>query len=100
MKIEEVSPLSDDALRIIAADGRVGSLDVRPYFDSEAFRPLKNPEEFAKVRNRGYYVEWACGADLSADTIEARWIVEPSSDPKEPPSSGRRDDRNQASQAG
>jgi hypothetical protein len=23
----------------------------------------------------GYFVEWACGADLSADTIEARWQV-------------------------
>jgi uncharacterized protein with HEPN domain len=22
--------------------------------------------------NGGYFVEWACGADLSADTIEAR----------------------------
>lgn len=23
----------------------------------------------------GYFVEWDCGADLSADTIEARWQV-------------------------
>jgi hypothetical protein len=25
------------------------------------------------VRNGRYFVEWPCGADLSADTIEARW---------------------------
>lgn len=30
--------------------------------------------EFTKITNRGYFVEWDCGADLSADTIEARWI--------------------------
>ncbi|MFH0728984.1 MAG: hypothetical protein V2B19_21930 [Pseudomonadota bacterium] len=23
--------------------------------------------------NGGYFIEWDCGADLSADTIEARW---------------------------
>ena len=28
-----------------------------------------------KVFNGGYFVKWACGADLSADTIEARWQV-------------------------
>jgi hypothetical protein len=28
-----------------------------------------------RIRNGGYYIEWECGADLSADTIEAgsRW---------------------------
>jgi hypothetical protein len=29
--------------------------------------------EFQKVSNGGYFVEWDSGADLSADTIEARW---------------------------
>ena len=28
-----------------------------------------------KVFNGGYFVEWECGADLSADTIEAHWKV-------------------------
>jgi hypothetical protein len=28
-----------------------------------------------KVSNGGYFIEWDCGADLSADTIEARWQV-------------------------
>jgi len=26
-----------------------------------------------QVLNGGYFIEWDCGADLSADTIEARW---------------------------
>jgi len=31
--------------------------------------------EFLKVSGGGYFVEWDCGADLSADTIEARWRI-------------------------
>jgi hypothetical protein len=41
----------------------------------EAFAPLKQTEAFNQVRNGGYYTEWNCGADLSADTIEAKWKV-------------------------
>ncbi len=36
--------------------------------DYEAFEKLRNPDEFMKVRNGGYFIEWECGADLSADT--------------------------------
>lgn len=28
-----------------------------------------------KVANGGYFVEWNCGVDMSADTIEAHWKV-------------------------
>ena len=53
----------------------MGEFDVRPYLSYEAFEDLRHPSEFMKVFNGGYFVEWACGADLSADTIEARWQV-------------------------
>jgi hypothetical protein len=33
---------------------------------------LQDTAEFMKVNNGGYFVEWQCGADLSADTIEAK----------------------------
>jgi len=32
---------------------------------------LKNPDAFHNVTNGKYFIEWDCGADLSADTIEA-----------------------------
>jgi len=32
---------------------------------------LKNAASFQKVKNGGYFIEWECGADLSADTNEA-----------------------------
>ena len=73
MKIEQVKPQRNSMLYIVSEDGRAGIFDVRPYLQSEAFKPLKNWREFSRVRNGGYFVEWRCGADLSADTIEARW---------------------------
>ena len=75
MRIMQVSPQSNWVLSIVAEDGRVGRFDVRPYLADEAFEDLRHPSEFVKVFNGGYFVEWACGADLSADTIEARWQV-------------------------
>ncbi|MDP2903567.1 MAG: DUF2442 domain-containing protein [Methylovulum sp.] len=51
---------------------REGSFDMQPYLAYEAFEPLKEMGEFMKISNGGYFVEWQCGADLSADTIEAR----------------------------
>ena len=53
-------------------DGRIGRFDVRPYLGYEAFEMLNEPTEFQKIRNGSYFVEWECGADLSADTIEAK----------------------------
>jgi hypothetical protein len=75
MKIKEVSPKPNWILSIIAEDGRVGGFDVAPYLEFEAFAELKNVEEFKKISNGGYFVEWECGADLSSDTIEAHLDV-------------------------
>jgi len=75
MRIVELDPQPDWVLSIVADDGRVGRFDVSPYLKYEAFQDLREPGEFVKVLNGGYFVEWACGADLSADTIEARWQV-------------------------
>jgi len=72
MKIAKVFPIRDCTLQIEAEDGRTGFFDIKPYLESEAFAPLKDQREFIRICNRGYYIEWECGADLSADTIEAR----------------------------
>ena len=73
MKIVEIVPREDRLLYVKAEDGRAGLFDVSPYLQSEVFEPLKDREEFERVQNGLYFIEWACGADLSADTIEARW---------------------------
>jgi hypothetical protein len=76
MRIVELKPEANSILSVVADDGRLGQFDVGPYLDYEAFQPLRNQEEYQKVSNGGYFVEWDCGADLSADTIEARWQVQ------------------------
>jgi hypothetical protein len=75
MRIVEITPRTNCVLSIVADDGRIGNFDVSPYLGYEAFEALKDYTEFLKVFNGGYFVEWDCGADLSADTIEARWHV-------------------------
>lgn len=75
MRIVELKAEPDWTLSVVADDGRQGRFDVRPYLRFEAFSALNDKDGFAKVANGGYFIEWECGADLSADTIEARWQV-------------------------
>lgn len=73
MNIVELIPQDDYVLYVKADDGKAGLFDVKPFLESEAFSPLKDRSEFERVHNGKYFVEWDCGADLSADTIQARW---------------------------
>lgn len=73
MRIAEILPLENHMLYVKAEDGKAGLFNVAPFLESEVFAPLKDGAEFAKIHNGSYFVAWACGADLSADTIEARW---------------------------
>ena len=70
MRVNSIIPNHDFTLRITADDGRTGIFDVSPYLQDEAFRSLNDLKNFVKVRSCGYFIEWECGADLSADTIE------------------------------
>jgi len=71
MKITQLKTEFGHRLNVTFNDGRQGVFDVTPYLECEVFRPLKEDVEFQKIKNGGYYVEWACGADLSADTLAA-----------------------------
>ena len=75
MRIAEVKPTQDYTLQITSDDGLVGTFNVSPYLELEAFSELKDKASFNKVMNGGYFIEWDCGADLSADTIEAYLII-------------------------
>ncbi|MCK4564679.1 MAG: DUF2442 domain-containing protein [Verrucomicrobia bacterium] len=77
MIIQEVKPLEAGILQVITEDGRSGTVDVSQYLDSPAFAPLRSWDTFVQIKNGKYYVEWTCGADLSADTLEAKmqWSV-------------------------
>ena len=75
MRIAEVKPKQDYTLQITTNNGLVGTFNVAPYLEFEAFSALKDKMSFNKVMSGGYFIEWDCGADLSADTIEAYLIV-------------------------
>lgn len=72
MNIAEVVPKDNCILYIKSEDGQTGQFDVKPYLESEAFSPLEDTTEFERIHNGKYFVEWDCGTDLSADTIQAR----------------------------
>lgn len=72
MTIAQAVPLEDHVLFVETEDGMTGLFDLKPYLGSEAFEPLNDSAEFASVHYGGYFLEWPCGAGLSADTVEAR----------------------------
>lgn len=65
----KVTPKPDWTLQVEFVDGLNGVFNVAPYLSDEAFEPLKDIAEFRKIHNGGYFIEWECGADLSADTL-------------------------------
>jgi len=75
MNIAEIIPKDNYMLYIKAEDGMTGLFDVKPYLDSDVFTPLKEKGEFERIHNGKYFIEWDCGADLSVDTIQARWEI-------------------------
>lgn len=75
MNIAEIIPKDNYMLYIKAEDGMTGLFDVKPYLDSDIFTPLKEKGEFERIHNGKYFIEWDCGADLSVDTIQARWEI-------------------------
>lgn len=77
MNIVEIIPKDNYTLYIRTEDGTTGLFDVKPYLESEVFAPLKDRTEFERIHNGKYFIEWDCGADLSADTIQARWKIMP-----------------------
>lgn len=80
MRIKEILPHPNYSIDIVSENGEKGVFDVTPYLELEAFQDLKDPREFMKIMNGGYFIEWDCGADLSADTVEAKtnWSKLPS----------------------
>ena len=67
--IVQVEARDDWTLKVTFSSSDVRTFDVRPLLTREAFAPLSNLSEFRRIRNGGYFVEWANGADLSADTL-------------------------------
>ncbi|AFL73633.1 DUF2442 domain-containing protein [Thiocystis violascens] len=77
MRIAEIIHLENHVLLVASEDGAMGLFDIKPYLTGEVFAALQDDDEFTAVHNGGSFIEWACSADLSADTIEAHLIPAP-----------------------
>jgi len=73
MIIQNIMAKDNYILQITDENNQSGLFDVSPYLDSEVFSPLKELDNFKLIYNGKYFIEWDCRADLSADTIEAKW---------------------------
>ena len=71
MIIKDIQTMPNHILQITYDNGKIGTFDVNPYLKYEAFKGLKDENSFKQIMNGKYFIEWECGADLSADTIEA-----------------------------
>jgi hypothetical protein len=68
--LNSVKPLDDYILDCEFTDGISKKVDIKPFLDKEAFKPLSNGANFLKVVNKNYFVEWlGLEIDLSADTL-------------------------------
>jgi hypothetical protein len=67
--IKTVQPLDDWTLAIAFDTGEARRFDLKPWLSDEAFEELADLVLFKQVKNNGYFIEWANGADLSADTL-------------------------------
>jgi len=68
--IVEIKPLNDFILACRFSDGVIKNIDLKPILDKEAFILLRNENNFRKVVNRNYFVEWlGLDIDISADTL-------------------------------
>ena len=76
MRIEKIEPRGDYTIKIKLDNGKSGLFNVKPYLQYEAFHELKKISAFKQVVNGNYFIEWACGADLSIDTIMAHLQIQ------------------------
>jgi len=69
-RISEIKPLNNFILSCRFSDGVLKTIDLKPILNKEAFLPLRDENNFKKVVNKNYFVEWlGLDIDISADTL-------------------------------
>jgi hypothetical protein len=71
MRITGVTPHPVFPRFIFTEDGRQGVFDVTQYFKYPVFQEREDLTECKKISNGGYCIVWECGAEVSADSIDA-----------------------------
>jgi hypothetical protein len=69
-KIIAVKPLDNYILEVEFENNCIKLFDFSLYLSYPVFKILKDPNNFNKVVNKGYFIEWETfELDLSADTL-------------------------------
>jgi hypothetical protein len=69
-KILALHPADNFILHVQFENRVEKTFDLKPYLSLPAFLVLSKVEEFNKVVNKGYFIEWpSLEVDLSADTL-------------------------------
>ncbi len=68
-RVTAVRVLDDHTLLVTFANGESRQFDMRPYFDYPAFRRLRDPRFFRKVKAAGGTASWPDGIDFDPDTL-------------------------------
>lgn len=64
-------------LRVTFDNNEVKLFNIRPYLKGEIFKPLNDPDEFAKFHiDELGSIEWDSGASLSFDTLYIAGTIE------------------------
>lgn len=69
--VASVSPLEPYVIRVVFDDGEVRDVDIEPLLGGPVFGPLRDREQFVRVRvdEQTRAVAWPTGADLDPDVI-------------------------------
>jgi len=69
--IYDVKVVGDHHLQLTFKDGIVKIVDLTGFWESELFKPIRDPEFFRQVKpNEGCHViEWPNGADFDPETL-------------------------------
>lgn len=68
-RVTEVRALNDHMLVVTFSNGESKQFDTRPYFSYPAFRRLRDPALFRRVRVEAGTASWPGGIDFDPDTL-------------------------------
>ncbi len=69
-RLQSIEVKDDYTLACVFGNGESKIADIKPYLQSEVFKPLIDKTIFNQIKNKGNYVAWLNDEiDLSADTL-------------------------------
>ena len=75
IRVTDVRYIRGHVLWLKFSDGTEGDIDFANELKGEAFEPLKDPRQFARVRLEAGTIVWPNGADWAPETLHDRLLA-------------------------